>query len=406
MNQPLAPAPVGRALIVLLAALVAFAPLSIDMYLPSLPHLARDLAASAAQIQLTISVFLVGLCIGMLFYGPLSDRFGRRPLLLGGIALYVVASIGCALATSAEQLLLCRGLQALGGAAASVLARAMVRDLFPLQQAARVLSLMHLVTMLATLVAPLLGSYLMQVAGWRSIFVFLLSFAALCALAVFLRVPETHRGEARGQSLGSAFGAYLAILASPRAVGLMLCMGLSFAGMFAYITGSPFVFIEHFGFSPQQYALLFGANIAGVIVATSLNARLVGRLGPEAMLRRGSAVSAVAGLWLAFTASQPALGWWGIALGLLLFVSVTGMLGANAIASLMALFPERAGAAAALAVAGQFGLGALASGAVGLLHDGSPMPMSLIVAACGAGAFLALRLALRSAAGAAGVVER
>lgn len=395
MNQMATSVLTGRTLIILLAALVAFAPLSIDMYLPSLPTLARDLAASDAEVQHSIGVFLVGLCIGMLFYGPLSDRFGRRPLLLGGIALYVVASIGCALAASADQLLLWRGLQALGGAAASVLGRAIVRDLFPLQQAARVLSLMHLVTMLATLVAPLLGSYLMEVAGWRSIFIGLLGFATLCGLAVWLRVPETHRGEARGHSLGSAFAAYLSILGNPRAVGLMLCMELSFAGMFAYITGSPFVFIEHFGFSPQQYALLFGANIAGVIVATSLNARLVGRLGPALMLRYGSGVAALAGLWLVIAAGQPVLGWPGVALGLLLFVSVTGMLGANAIASLMALFPQRAGAAAALAVAGQFGLGALASVLVGALHDGSPWPMCLVVALCGVGSCTALFLALR-----------
>ncbi|BAU74885.1 Bcr/CflA family multidrug efflux MFS transporter [Metapseudomonas furukawaii] len=393
MTQPLAPK--GRGLIVLLAALVAFAPLSIDMYLPSLPTLAGELGASERQVQHSISVFLVGLCLGMLFYGPLSDRYGRRPLLLGGILLYVVASLGCALVRSADQLLLWRGLQALGGAAASVLARTIVRDLFPLQQSARVLSLMHLVTMLATLVAPLLGSWLMQLAGWRSIFVGLLGFAALCALAVWCWVPETHRGEARGHSLASAFAAYLSILRQPRAVGLMLCMELSFAGMFAYITASPFVFIERFGFSPSQYALLFGANIAGVIVATFLNARLVGPLGPEIMLRRGSVVSALAGLWLLLAATQPALGWWGVALGLLLYVSVTGMLGANAIASLMALFPQRAGAAAALAVAGQFGLGALASGAVGLLHDGSAWPMCLVVALCGLGAFLSLRLAVR-----------
>ncbi|MDT4830354.1 Bicyclomycin resistance protein [compost metagenome] len=175
----------------------------------------------------------------------------------------------------------------------------------------------------------------------------------------------------------------------------MLCMELSFAGMFAYITGSPFVFIERFGFSPQQYALLFGANIAGVIVATFLNARLVGRLGPALMLRYGSGVAALAGIWLVIAASQPVLGWPGVALGLLLFVSVTGMLGANAIASLMALFPQRAGAAAALAVAGQFGLGALASVLVGALHDGSPWPMCLVVALCGVGSCASLFLALR-----------
>lgn len=381
-----------QTLIILLAALVAFAPLSIDMYLPSLPELAKDLAANDTEVQHSISVFLVGLCLGMLFYGPLSDRFGRRPLLLGGIGLYVIASLGCALAASAEQLLIWRALQAIGGAAASVLARAIVRDLFPLQEAARVLSLMQLVTMLATLVAPLLGSYLMQVAGWRAIFIFLLMFAAICALAVWARIPESHRGEARGHSLGSAFAAYLTILGTPRALGLMLCMGLSFSGMFAYITSSPFVFIEHFGFSPQQYALLFGTNIAGVMVATFLNARLVRRLGPDAMLRYGSAVSALAGVSLLLTTIIEGAGWPVIALGLLAFVSVTGMLGANSVASLMALFPQRAGAAAALAVAGQFGLGALASTVVGGLHDGTPLPMSVVVAICGIGSFAALRL--------------
>ncbi|MGA4635707.1 Bcr/CflA family multidrug efflux MFS transporter [Pseudomonas solani] len=384
-----------KRLILLLAALVAFGPLSIDMYLPSLPLIASDLAASEAQVQMSIGLFLVGLCIGMLLYGPLSDRFGRRPLLLGGIALYLAASLGCALAAEVEHLLAWRLLQALGGAAASVLARAIVRDLFPLSDAARVLSLMHLVTMLATLVAPLLGSWMMQVAGWRSIFIGLLGFASLCALAVWCWIPETHQGDARGHSLASAFLAYLSILSHPRALGLMLCMELSFAGMFAYITASPFVFIGHFGFSPSQYGLMFGANIAGVILATSLNARLIGRLGPERMLRLGSWVSILAGLWLLLAATQPVLGWWGIAFGLLLYVSVTGMLGANAIASLMALFPLRAGAAAALAVAGQFGLGALASAGVGLLHDGTPWPMCLVVAVCGVGAFLSLRLAVR-----------
>ena len=395
MPQTAPPVLADRLLIVLLAALVAFAPLSIDMYLPSLPELARDLAASDTEVQHSISVFLVGLCLGMLFYGPLSDRFGRRPLLLGGIALYVIASVGCALAADSGQLLVWRGVQAIGGAAASVLARAIVRDLFPLKEAARVLSLMQLVTMLATLAAPLLGSYLMQVAGWRSIFILLLIFAAICALVVWVKVPESHRGESRGHSLGSAFAAYLTILGNPQALGVMLCMGLSFAGMFAYITGSPFVFIEHFGFSPQQYALLFGTNIAGVMVVTFLNASLVGRLGPNSMLLGGSTVSAMAGTSLLLAANIAAVGWPGIALSLLLFVSVTGMLGANCVASLMALYPQRAGAAAALAVAGQFGLGALASGVVGVMHDGTPWPMSCVVAFCGVGSFSALRLADR-----------
>lgn len=167
-------------LLVLLAALVAFAPLSIDTYLPSLPEIANSLAASQTQVQMTIGVFLLGLCVGMLFYGPLSDRFGRRPILLAGLALYLLASVGCMAASSVEQLIAWRFFQALGGAAASVLARAIVRDLYPLNQAARALSLMHLVTMIATLAAPLAGSALLSLSGWRSIFGALLLFSVLC----------------------------------------------------------------------------------------------------------------------------------------------------------------------------------------------------------------------------------
>lgn len=174
-----------RRLLLLLSALVAFGPLSIDMYLPSLPAIAADLGASDAQVQRSISGFLVGFCVGMLFYGPLSDRFGRRPVLLAGIALYLFSSLACALADSAGQLVLLRVLQALGGGAASVLARAMVRDLYPLGEAARMLALMHMVTMLAPLAAPLLGGYLMLWAGWRALFVVLALFAGLCLLAVW-----------------------------------------------------------------------------------------------------------------------------------------------------------------------------------------------------------------------------
>ncbi|SDS96253.1 Bcr/CflA family multidrug efflux MFS transporter [Pseudomonas oryzae] len=379
-------------LIVLLAALVAFGPLSIDMYLPSLPLIASDLAAPQAQIQLTISVFLAGLCAGMLFYGPLSDRFGRRRLLLGGIALYMLASVGCILAAKAEHLVFWRILQALGGAAASVLARAIVRDLFPLKDAARVLSLMHLVTMVATLIAPLVGGYLILIAGWRAIFAVLLAFAGLCLLLVAWKIPETHPADKRGASIAAAFRAYGHIALQPQALGYILCMGLSFGGMFAFITASPFVYIEYFGISPQHYAWLFALNVAGIMVMTLLNARLVGRIGPQRMLTFGAAVAALSSLALAVLGSSGIGGLPAIVVCLVLFVSVTGLLGANCVASLLARFPRQAGAAAGLAVALQFGLGTACSALVGALHDGSPLPMSLVVGAAGLGSLLALLL--------------
>lgn len=383
-------------LIVLLAALVAFAPLSIDMYLPSLPLIAADLQAPESSIQLTISAFLVGLFIGMLFYGPLSDKFGRRGLLLGGIGLYLIASIGCMLADSAEWLIAARFMQALGGAAASVLARAIVRDLFPLNEAARVLSLMHLVTMIATLVAPLVGGYLMLVTGWRSLFMVLFAFAALMLMLSLWKIPETHHGDSRKASILAVFKAYLQIGMQPVAIGYILCMGLTFAGMFAYITASPFVYIEYFGVSPQHYAWFFSLNIGGVIVLVSLNARYVGRFGTQRLLIAGAALAAASGLLLVFAGITGSGGLALIVAGLLGFVSVTGVLGANCMASLLGRYPQQAGAAAGLAVACQFGLGALASSMTSALHDGSPLPMTLIIGLCGAGSLLALVLTRRS----------
>lgn len=387
-----------KRLIVLLAALVAFGPLSIDMYLPSLPLIAQDLQASESSIQLTISAFLVGLFIGMLFYGPLSDKYGRRMLLLGGISLYLVASIGCMMASSAEWLIATRFLQALGAAAASVLARAIVRDLFPLNEAARVLSLMHLVTMIATLVAPLVGGYLILISSWRALFVVLFIFAAIMLLASVWKIPETHHGDSRRATVLAAFKAYLHIGLQPVAIGYILCMALTFAGMFAYITASPFIYIDYFGVSAQNYAWLFSLNIGGIIVLVSLNARYVGRFGTQKLLVAGASLAAASGLLLVFAGVTGVGGLPLIVAALLGFVSVTGVLGANCMASLLSRYSDRAGAAAGLAVACQFGLGALASSAASALHDGTPVPMALIIGLTGCGSLAALALTRRGAA--------
>ncbi|MGO3741621.1 Bcr/CflA family multidrug efflux MFS transporter [Kerstersia sp.] len=374
----------GARLIVILAALAAFGPLSIDMYLPALPEIAAALGVDTGKIQSTIGVFLAGFGVGMLFYGPLSDRYGRRRLLLGGVTLYVIASIGCLLAVSAGQLIGWRLLQALGGAGASVLARAVVRDAFPIGKAATVLSWMHMITMVATLMAPLLGSLLLSVLGWRAVFGALALLAAAVWLAVWLGVPETLPPRERKDSVLAAFKSYGAILRRSRALACILAMGFTFGGMFAYITASPFVYIEYFGLSPRSYAWLFSLNIAGVMVMTYANTRLLKRRQPRQLLRLGGSIAALAGAALLLACSVggvTGLPW--IVLAMLAFFSVTGMMGANALACLLAWYPQQAGAATGLAVALQFGLGAVFNALVAWLHDGTPLAMGIGVCSAG-----------------------
>ncbi len=236
--------------ILLLGALVAFGPLAIDLYLPALPAISAGLLAPPETVQLSITVFLAGFSLGMLFYGPISDRYGRRTVMLTGIALFVVASLACMLATAIEHLIAARFVQALGGGAASVLARAVVRDVYTPTEAIHKLSLMAMVTAIAPHLAPVLGSVLLSL------------------LVVWFLLSETLLLERRGQlSLGSAFGAYGGLLCDLVALGLLLGGGISFAAMFVYITGGPFFFIQLKYFSPLAFSLMFPTNALGIFAA-------------------------------------------------------------------------------------------------------------------------------------------
>lgn len=382
-------------LIVLLSSLTAFGPFSIDTYLPSFPQIAEDLSTSTAQVQHTISAFLAGLCLGMLCYGPLSDRCGRRPLLLGSLVLYAAATLGCLFAGSVEQLIAWRFFQALGGAGALVLARAVARDMVGLVEAAKVLSWMHVLTMMATLVAPMIGTWLVLIQGWRTIFATLFILSSLCLLLVTLTLKESLPIQDRGASVAAAFAAYLAIARQPRAVALILCMALGFGGMFAFITASPFVYVVYFGVSPRVFSALFALNILGIILVTFINARWVGRFGPQRMLGVGTVLASGAGLAMMLVGYT---GWGGLAsivCCMMLYMGVTGLIGANCMASLMMLFPRQAGASVALGISVQFATGALASLWVSHLADGSAWPMCLVVGCCGLGALVAYGVTLR-----------
>ena len=397
-NLPLSP----RALVFLLGALVAFGPLSIDMYLPALPAIGAALGVEPGAVHFTVSAFLAGFCVGMVLTGPLSDRFGRRPLLVGGLVLYVVASIACALAPGIESLIAGRFVQAVGGGAVAVTGRAVVRDVFATADSARVLSLMQIVTLVAPLVAPIVGGYLAALFGWRVIFVFLGAFGGLCFVAVLLRLPETRAEVSTPETLSmmSLLRDYARILGHGRSLALILGGAASFAGMFAYISASPFVYIDHFGVNREHFGYFFGLNAFGIMLAATINARYVRKLGVRKMLRTGGVLAMVSGVVLAVLGSQPTVSLFEVAAPLFVFVSVTGLIGANCVAQLFALHEQRAGTAAAAFGAVQFALGACVSAALGLINDRTPAGMSVAIGACGLGVVLALYVGTRAPRGA------
>lgn len=376
-------------IVLILACLVAFGPLSIDMYLPALPTIANDLSSSSSSVKQTITIFLIGFSIGMLIYGPLSDRYGRQKLLIGGIVIYLIATLGTIFAQSVEVLLGARLLQAFGGASASVLARAIVRDLYAVKDSARILSWMQIITMIATLIAPILGSTLMRYFGWQSIFIFLFIFALLCFFMSSVSLSETLEEESRLPSIRSVFQSYFQIATSPQGLAYIFCMASAFAGMFVYITASSFVFIEYFGLNEQQYAYLFAANIFGIMIMTFSNAFFVGRVGPQKMIQFGSTVLFVASIALLILGMTNS-GMWSIMIGIWFFVAMTGSLNANCIASLMGIFSKQAGAAAGLAIASQFGLGAIMSWSVSEFEVFKPWPMTSLMALMGCLCFISM----------------
>jgi DHA1 family bicyclomycin/chloramphenicol resistance-like MFS transporter len=374
----------SRGLTLVLGALTAFGPLSIDMYLPALPALADSFGASPGRVQLTLSAFFLGFGAGQLVYGPLADRWGRRPPLLAGIGLYIGASALCALSTSVAWLIALRLVQGLGACAGPLITRAVVRDLYERDRAARMLSLMMLVMGAAPLLAPLLGGQLLRAFGWRSIFAALAVFGVLCFLTAGLFLRET-LGEARRSRAGvpAMVARYGALLADRAYLGYTVSSGAAYAGMFAYFAGSPFVFIRLHGVAAEHYGFLFALNVIGLMACAAVNSRLVPRHGAARLLRHGVAAVALAGGCLLLAA---ATGWGGLAglvIPLLVFIASLSFVGANALASALVAFPHMAGTASALAGTIQFGFGAASGAAVSVLHDGTALPMAAVIAAAG-----------------------
>lgn len=381
------------AITLLLVALAAFPPLSTDLYLPSLPELERVFQAGVSQVQLTLSVFLVGFAVAQLVYGSLSDRFGRRPVLLGGVSVYFVASVACAFAPSIEMLIVARFLQALGACSTTVISRAVVRDIHGPKEAARILAYISSAMALAPMIAPLFGGYLTVWYGWRSNFVVLAIFGGLSLLAVALMLAETNEHkDVHALRFGRIGRYFLELTRHQTYFGYVLTTSLMFSGLFAFLSDSSFVLIQVLGVPIEHFGLYFAVIVLGYMIGTQISARLVMRFGVDNILRIGTGIGMAAGIVLA------GLGWAGIAhvasvIGPHFFFMVgTGMVMPNGMAGAVGPFPRMAGLASAVLGFVQMAIAALVGVAVGHLHDGTVVPMTSTIGAMGTASFLAFTL--------------
>ena len=391
--EPIAIKP-GWYVLAVLSMLMGFASISTDLYLPAMPLMAQSLVAETGMIELTISGYLIGFSLGQLLWGPISDRYGRRPSVAAGLVLFVFGSAGCALATSAQILIAWRVVQAVGACAGVALSRAMVRDLYQGNRAAQMLSTLITVMAIAPLIGPTVGGQIAALAGWRAIF-WVLVGVGLVTLLSLMTIPETLPTASRNQEhLGRAMLRYLTLLKNRRLLGYVGTGAFLYAGMYAYIAGTPFAYISYYHVPVQKYGLLFAVGIVGIMLANMLNARLVLRHGYDRVLLVGCYAGAFSALVTAFAAGSGWGGLWGLVIPLFIFASTTGLIVANSITGAMALFPERAGAVSALTGALQYGSGILGSGLVGLFADNTPWPMGWVIGVCGIGCLVSTRLLL------------
>jgi DHA1 family bicyclomycin/chloramphenicol resistance-like MFS transporter len=377
-------------LVLVLGFLIALGPLTIDMYLPALPTITSDLETTAAAVQLTLTGTLAGLALGQLLIGPLSDAIGRRTPLLFGVAVHILASVLCVIAPNLAVLGTLRVLQGLGAAAAAVVVMAIVRDLFVGLSAARLLSRLILVLGAAPILAPTLGGIVLAGTSWRGVFVVLALLGVAILTVTALALPETLPVAARrnGGVLGTLRD-YGRLFTDRAYLGLIVVAGLTMAAMFAYVSGSSFVFQEQYGLSEQQFGFVFGAGAIGLIAATQFNVRLLRRWSPSQILVTALAMGALMGLILLLFAVTGFGGLAGILVPLWLVLASAGLALPNAPALALSRHGEAAGTAAALLGAVQFGVGALAAPLVGVLGTGA-VGMALVIA----GGMLAANLVL------------
>jgi MFS transporter, DHA1 family, multidrug resistance protein len=393
-GAPLGPGTVR--LVIVLGSMNAIGPLSIDMYLPAFPEIARELHTSASSVQLTLTACVAGLALGQLVLGPLSDRFGRRIPVIAAMLTYAVASLLCALATSVGALIALRFVQGLAGAGGIVISRAVVRDLHSGARAVRLFSSLMLVTGLAPILAPLVGGQLLAISSWEGIFISLSILSALIATLTALGLRETLPPERRVPSgLRRTLQTMGMLLRDRSFLGHALAGGLTFGALFAYISGSPFVLQGIYGLSPQVFSLAFALNGLGLVAASQVNARIVERLGPTRLLRRALASVVASACALLVVVSIGDLPVWAVLVPMFAIVSSIPFVLPNSTALALADHAAVAGTASALLGLIQFMVGALAAPLVGVAGPDTAVPMAVIMLALAVGGLTAQRFAGR-----------
>lgn len=380
-------------LVFILGLLSAIGPFSIDMYLPGFPAIAEDLNTTVATVSLSLSSFFIGISVGQLIYGPLLDRFGRKAPLYVGLVLYVLASTGCAFAASVHQLIALRFLQALGSCGGMVASRAMVRDLFPVSETAKIFSKLMLVIAVSPIIAPTTGGYLASSVGWHSIFIVLTLLVACILVLVYFYLPESKQPDKKF-SLTPAliFKNYFLVLKEPQFLTYAFTGALATAGLYAYIAGSPFVCMQLFHTSEQLYGWIFAIIASGLIGCSQINSFLLRKKKSEEIIKVALLFQSIAGLFLVVASAMGWLNLFGTVAVIFLFLCCQGFIFPNSSALSLAPFSKNAGSASAMLGTIQMSVGALSSAMVSVLSNNTSIPMTAVMACCATGAFLILML--------------
>lgn len=380
-------------IILILGLLTAIGPLSIDMYLPAFPEIAKGLNTTVAQVMLSLSSFFIGISIGQFIYGPLLERFGRKKPLYVGLVLYLLASIGCALATSANALIAFRLLQALGGCAGMVASRAIVRDLFKANEMAKVFSTLMLVVAVSPIIAPTLGGYIAAVASWRLVFAVLILVNVIIIVGIYFFLPESKQPDpSYSLKAGAITRSFIGILVNPRFYAYALTGAISYGGLSAYVSGSPNVFMEVFGISEKEFGWTFAIVALGIISASQVNNLALKKYSSERIIQFALTCQSILGITLAALALFGVAGLYSTIILIFWFLACQGFVFPNASALSLASFGHNAGTASALMGGIQMAVGAGASALVSVLQNRTALPMSGVMAVSAIGALTVFML--------------